>query len=474
MCGRVCVLFGLAYLFFAAPFLACGQETASTTPPESKEGSIVVNGSNGSRVHMTDYVSCLAHDTCGDCAPPCVPVEICVPEANNGGWLSNINFSAWVAQGVTCNFGDPPNNSNAPVTFNDRANEYQMNQMYLTLERSVPTSGCCWEFGGRVDLLYGTDYFFTTAIGMETHSDGSQRWNGTGPRAAGPGSAALYGLAMPQVYGEVYAPFAGGINLKLGHFYSPLGYERVMAPENYFYSHSYAFQYGEPFTHTGALAEHQLSDTVQLALGATMGWNSWDSARSQWGIVGGVRWASQDDRTSLAWMFHAGEDGPPGVNNPAFFAGPVNPNNVTVYSLVLTRRITDRVQYVFQHDLGVEQDGEFSGGTFNAAKWYGINQYLLYDVNDCWSLGFRFEWFRDQDNSRVIDLAIASPLVTGGNYYALTLGGNWTPWQNVLVRPEIRWDWSDTESPVLGLGGPFHFFSEDKQLTAAFDVIVRF
>jgi len=39
---------------------------------------------------------------------------------------------------------------------------------------------------------------------------------------------------------------------------------------------------------------------------------------------------------------------------------------------------------------------------------------------------------------------------------------------------EIRWDWSDTESPVLGVGGPFSFFAEDDQFTAAFDVIVAF
>jgi len=349
-----------------------------------------------------------------------------------------------------------------------------MNQLNLSFERAAAQDGCCWSLGGRVDLLYGTDYVFTTAMGLETQADGSQRWNGNGPRGAGPGSAALYGLAMPQLYAEVYAPVLDGMNIKLGHFYSPLGYEEVMASRNFFYSHSYSLQYGEPLTLTGAVANCRVSRNLQLLVGGTLGWNSFDSSRDQWGVLAGVEWEANDGCTSLAWMVHTGDDGPPGVNSPAFFPGPTNAHNVTLSSLVVTRQVTDRLQYVFQHDFGVEQDGEFSGGTFNAAKWYGINQYLLYELNDCWSFGVRFEWFRDQDHSRVLDLATGAPLVSGGNYYALTAGANWSPWTDVVVRPEIRWDWSDTQSPVLGVGGPFSFFSEDDQLTAAFDLIVVF
>ena len=43
--------------------------------------------------------------------------------------------------------------------------------------------------------------------------------------------------------------------MKFGHFYSGFGYESVAAPENFFYSHSYMFQYGEPKTYTGFIGE---------------------------------------------------------------------------------------------------------------------------------------------------------------------------------------------------------------------------
>ncbi len=393
---------------------------------------------------------------------------------DRNGTLSSLGLQlhGYLDQGLAANSDHPTNNSNLPVTFNDRANEYQMNQLYMALEKPVDNCGCHWDIGGRVDVLYGTDYYFTTATGLETRSDGSQRWNsGTGPRGVGAGAAGMYGLALPQAYVEIAAPIAGGINVKLGHFYSPLGYEQVMSPQNFFYSHSYAMQYAEPFTHTGVLAEQQLSDSVNILYGATTGWNAFDSNRDQWGLLAGFKWSNSN--TSLAWMVHTGEDGPPGVNNPAFFAGPTNPNNVTVSSLVLQRQLSDRLRYVFQHDFGAEQDGEFSGGTFNAAKWYGINQYLLYDLNECWSFGMRFEWFRDQDHSRVIDLAGSGLPVTGGNYYEVSAGANWSPWDDLIIRPELRWDWSDTESPALGVGGPFDNFTGSDQLTLALDVILR-
>ena len=145
----------------------------------------------------------------------------------------------WLAQGFTINPDDPNNRFNGPLTFNDRSNEYQLNQLYVAFENIVDRCGCDWDLGGRVDLLYGTDYFFTQAAGLETHSDGTPRWNSAnGPRDDG--TAALYGLAMPQLYAEVFAPIGNGLTVKMGHFYSIVGYESVMYTQNFFYSHSYA------------------------------------------------------------------------------------------------------------------------------------------------------------------------------------------------------------------------------------------
>jgi len=53
---------------------------------------------------------------------------------------------------------------NGPITFNDRAWQGQMNQLYLINERILKEDRL--SLGGRVDLLYGTDYIYTTATGF--------------------------------------------------------------------------------------------------------------------------------------------------------------------------------------------------------------------------------------------------------------------------------------------------------------------
>ena len=68
----------------------------------------------------------------------------------------------------------------------------------------------------------------------------SDKWNGE-----------YYGLALPQMYGEVGNKT---ISAKIGHFYTPIGYEGVPAVNNFFYSKSYSYQFAGPFTHWGGIA----------------------------------------------------------------------------------------------------------------------------------------------------------------------------------------------------------------------------
>ena len=53
---------------------------------------------------------------------------------------------------------------------------------------------------------------------------------------------------MPQMYVEVGTQ---DLSLKVGHFYSIVGYEGVMAPYNFFYTKSYSYQFAGPFQHWG-------------------------------------------------------------------------------------------------------------------------------------------------------------------------------------------------------------------------------
>jgi hypothetical protein len=74
-----------------------------------------------------------------------------------------INTYGWVAAGIGGNNWGAP--WNGPITFNDRNWMGQMNQLYLVNEKTLDTGDGGWDWGGRVDLLYGTDYIYTTARG---------------------------------------------------------------------------------------------------------------------------------------------------------------------------------------------------------------------------------------------------------------------------------------------------------------------
>jgi hypothetical protein len=168
-----------------------------------------------------------------------------------------LTVGGWLNTGVTYNPAQPDDHFNGSVSFGDRANELQLNQLYLFIERKTITSDSEWDFGGRLDFVFGSDAIFTRSL-----ADPGDHWD------AHLLHNRIYGIAFPQAYLEIAAPIGHGLHLKLGEFYTILGVESVMAPDNFFYSHSYSMQYGKPFSHVGVLASYPLVADVELKAGA--------------------------------------------------------------------------------------------------------------------------------------------------------------------------------------------------------------
>ena len=77
----------------------------------------------------------------------------------------NIKTYGWVAAGIGANnWGSP---FNGTITFGDRNWQGMLNQLYLVNEKTLDTEDGGWDWGGRVDLLYGTDSIWTTASGLD-------------------------------------------------------------------------------------------------------------------------------------------------------------------------------------------------------------------------------------------------------------------------------------------------------------------
>jgi len=326
--------------------------------------------------------------------------------------------------------------------FNNRPNEVQLQQAWLYAEKAIDTS-CGFDIGGRMDFLYGTDGPNTQAFGIaNNHWDNG--WD-NGPDNSG------YGSAMPQLYAEMGY---GDLSVKLGHFYTIIGYEVVAATGNFFYSHAYTFNFSEPFTHTGALATYNASDDLTLYGGYVLGWDSGFEDNGD-AFLGGFSLGLSDDLTltyaSTFGTFNDDFNGDAtGVRNQGY-----------MQSIVADMSLSDSVQYIFQSDYLTADLNDNTGG----ADTFGINQYLIKTVNDCLSYGARVEWWNVDTRGAALDL----------DAYAITTGINYRPHANVVVRPELRYDWIDGDvAAIAAAGGASLENARDSQFTFGMDTVFTF
>ena len=352
--------------------------------------------------------------------------------------------------------------------------------------------------GFRADFMFGTDAIFTQAYGNPAFDVNNGRAlddRGNWDLDICCKSLRTYGIAIPQTYAEVYAPFGNGLNVKVGHFYTPIGYESVPAPNNFFYTHAYTMQYGEPFTHTGVLGNYHIDKNFTAMAGAiggsgTGGWDgNFDRQMGNWGGIGGITWASDDRKTSLNI---SGTGSTASTRNSSFWG---------MFSIVFKHMITDKTHFVLQHDHGFADNVLLNNLHYTNvnknAEWYGINMHMYYDISRELSIGIRGEWFRDRDGFRVFSpgrvgaatdhlgrsyaLGGATQLAssTPSDYYAVTLGLNWKParmmnladtrLKRLNIRPNFRYDVADA---LHGTYRPFG--GNNDQVVMSLDAVLPF
>ena len=347
---------------------------------------------------------------------------------NLGGW-SQIGYhtSNDAGAGLLTNTG-------APANFNNLADRVQLQQQWFYAER-IASGGDPIGWGGRIDYLYGTDAPDTQAFGISnSHFDNA--WENGG----------AYGHAMPQLYAEVAV---GSLSVKAGRFFSIMGHEVVQATGNFFYSRQFTFYNAQPFTHTGVLSSYRIDDDTLLWNGYAMGWDSGFEDNGDTYIGGVQRRVTDCVRLTYTSAWGRFNDSRGSAN----FS-----ERGQIHSLVLTSQLTDRLTHVGQTDYlqSHSATGRVERNTF------GVTQYLIYALNDRWSLGSRSEWFN-----------FTTSRVRNADLYHQTFGINYTPNSNLTFRPEIRWVWDkerlgvNETSPIDGLPLP-------SQATFGTDLIFQF
>ncbi len=380
---------------------------------------------------------------------------------------NRIETGGWINGGATFN-PRQTDGFNGPVVFADQANRFQLNQFNLYVQRPVLSETKSWDIGGRFDFLFGTDAIFTQAFGVPLTDvqTGELLKRSNWDLDICCASTRTYNIALPQAYLEMHIPVIGknGLNLKVGHFYSPTGFETVPAPDNFFYTRAYSFNAGEPFTHTGVQANYLINKNWSVSGSAvtgsaTGGWDGgWNRQLGNWGGVFGVMWTSDNQATTLNVTGTYGEIS-------------TRSNEIwAMYNTVLKHKFNSRTQLVLHHVHGFANGVLLNNlkyqGITKDAQWMGVVTHLYYELTNELSIGLRGEWFRDRDGFRNpspfrVAAAATSPdasyagdirgvTLTPADYYAVTAGLNWSAakalnirWnaiKKLSIRPNVRYD----------------------------------
>ena len=165
----------------------------------------------------------------------------------------------WVESGITFNPAEPDDSQNFGRLFDDRSNEPLLNQAVITFERTLPSGVATFDWGFKLQGLIGSDARAIHSLGLLDNS--------------------VHETVEPDIveaYFALHLPIlsSGGVDLKLGKFVTLEGAETIDPRSNFFYSHTYLFNFGLPFNHTGALAIWHATPQLDLYGGLTRGVNT--------------------------------------------------------------------------------------------------------------------------------------------------------------------------------------------------------
>ena len=367
-------------------------------------------------------------------------------------------ISGWIDSGVTFNPDSPQSNQNFGRLFDDRANEPLLNQIVINFERALVSQPGEFDWGFKLQFMYGSDARFIHSLGL---------FDRTAHEILQPDLVEAYlNLHFPVIT-------EGGLDLKLGKFVTLEGAEVIDPRTNFFYSHTYIFNFGIPFNHTGALATFHASKLLDLYAGLTRGVNtSIDDNNDSLAFDGGVGFNLLDGKVTALASTHIGPETPNDNRHNRY----LNDLTITAKPAKNFTSITD-LNYIY------DEAAEATG--------YGVAQYFIYTINDVFSVGVRGEIWRDADAFYVASFAenddaaddllrggsvTADPRTVGGGkttYGAVTLGLNVKPRvpkpaASLVIRPELRFD------RALNGTRPFNDSSDSNQFTAGIDVIITF
>jgi hypothetical protein len=336
--------------------------------------------------------------------------------------------------GWTFNMDNPSNNQNAFRLFDFQDQKFILDQLDLSIERRVDYRKNKWDVGFLMEWMYGADAGLIHANGIFDWYDGPRKPENQ--------------FDPVQFYVDVTMPVLNGARLRLGKFANLVGYESINPTADFigFYSRSFIFGTGYPFTHMGGLLTFDVCKDVTITAGITRGdEQGFKDNNDAVSFLGSVNWVINKEMALYV----------------ANSTGPEQPNDNSDY------RTTWDATFYWQPNPKCKflANGYFlydAAGAANGDSGYLYSLALLGSYEMCKEAVFkvRGEYLRDQDGVRI---------PAGTSLYEVTVGLDVIPFardpwlRNLILRPEVRADFAS--DPV--------FQGQSHQYTFGIDAIVK-
>jgi len=184
-------------------------------------------------------------------APPAPPAP--------ASWWDTLTITGHVEAGITGHARNTLNGFNFGHLFTDKANSLLLNQALLTVQRPLDPKATGYDFGFKFQAMYGSDARYTHFLGEFDESiSGRNQFD------------------IVEAHALFHLPWftSGGMDVKLGQWVTLEGAEVIYAPDNLLYSHTYIFNFGIPFKHTGIMTTTHVNSVLDIMAGVDSGVNT--------------------------------------------------------------------------------------------------------------------------------------------------------------------------------------------------------
>jgi hypothetical protein len=368
------------------------------------------------------------------------------------GVVKDWQFGGNVAVSYNYNFNDPKSRNNGFRVFDDKANQFDINQAELWLEK--PTSDAS-RIGFGLDFTVGRDAKKIHSLGLGI--------------SAGDDATKSDVFDLTQAYVTYKAPIGNGLDLKAGKFVTLHGAEVIRRTGNFQVSRSILFGFAIPFTHTGIMATYAVTDWLSVTGGVVNGWDNTDDNNNDKSVHGMVTVTPLKDLTVTIGGTWGAE---------ARFAGDdSNGPKRGLLDIVATYKPIAPLTLTLNYNYGEQDKAVFTNvatGDLKSAVWQGIAGYAQYDLTDKFSVGLRGEYFVDEQGFR-LGFASADPFNPGTplrvNLWEMTLTARYKLLDHLFASVEYRHDEATNGRKVFDDGG---LAKSDSQDTIALELVYQF